>query len=63
MTRQTSPATVTVHPSPDGVFLDGIPAITQDVPAEDAEWMVRSGAFVLTAPPASPVPTPADDPD
>ena len=52
----TKAKTVTVYPSPDGVFLDGIPAVTQDVPAEDAEWMVRSGAFVLDAPPK-----PADD--
>lgn len=47
--------TVRVYPDPSGVFLDGIPAVEQDVPEADAEWMVRSGAFILTAPVAAPI--------
>ena len=45
------PKLVRIHPSPDGVFLDGIPAVSQDVPEEDAAWMVASGAFTFDAPP------------
>lgn len=45
--------TVRVYPDPSGMFLDGIPAIEQDVPESDAVWMVHSGAFT-SAPPQPP---------
>lgn len=52
MTRPTD--TVRVHPDPSGLFLDGIPAVAQDVPRADAAWMVSSGAFTREPPAETP---------
>ena len=54
--------TVTVHPDPGGVFLDGIPAVVQDVSAKDARWMVASGAFTTDPPTAPPGKVAANQP-
>ena len=47
-----SSRTVRVFPDPGGVFLDGVPAVAQDVSEADALWMVASGAFTLAVPAA-----------
>lgn len=56
MTKKSE--TVTVYPNPDGTFIDGVPAIEQEVTAEDAEWMCAHGAFLREKP--QPVEAPTD---
>ena len=43
---------VTVYPDPGGLFIDGVPAIEQQVTEADAEWMCAHGAFTRTKPEA-----------
>jgi hypothetical protein len=52
--KKPDAATVTVYPSPDGRFFDGIAAVVQDVSEADAEWMCRHGVFTREPPPAPP---------
>jgi len=41
---------VTVYPSHEGMFFDGIPAVVQEVSEADAVWMCAAGVFTRTLP-------------
>lgn len=46
----SDPDIVTVYPSAEGLFFDGIPSLVQEVSAADAEWMCRHGVFTRELP-------------
>lgn len=45
-----APETVTVYPSTQGLFFDGVPAVVQQVTPEDATWMTANDVFTRELP-------------
>jgi len=45
-----APETVTLYPSTQGLFFDGVPAVVQQVSPEDAKWMTANDVFTRELP-------------